>query len=151
MNGEQPLDQERVDFFAEQYAAMDDERLSTLLVTRGDGLTEEARHALDAEIARRDPAAFRTEVRAKVVDVEAQAAFERRRAQEEARIARQTRTGVWAFGALLVVAGASVAVLGKDGGGVFVSLGGGLIAWYEVRRGIFRGVRSMFRRGGASN
>jgi len=150
MNDTEELDPDRVAFFAAQYAGMDDEELSTLKVTRGQSLVDEARVALQREIARRDPAGFGAELAGKVADVKTQATIAQAKAREERRISLQTRYAIWIFGALSTVAGLAIGVFGDRDDFTFAYMGVGLICVYEWRRRTGSILYRMFSKGGGS-
>lgn len=64
------MDSQQVAYFTDTYSRMSDEELAFLLVTRGEGLSDEARTPFRRST--RDPAAFRGELSATQADVSAQ-------------------------------------------------------------------------------
>lgn len=129
------MDLERVEYFKQRYSAMSDEELSFLLITRGEGLAEEARHALDVVMRRRDPRAIRQEMQATTEDLAAQAEHAHALALRQARREREVRLWTHYFCALAVVTGLLGALVGRHEAWLpLAGLAAALSAWIELRR-----------------
>jgi ferric-dicitrate binding protein FerR (iron transport regulator) len=140
------MNPQQVSFFAERYSRMSDEELSYLIATRGGSLSEEAQTALEAVIAKRNPAAFQREFQATSADVSSQLAHTQREAERRAERDRNLRNAVRLTCFLLVIVGLLGAMMGDSGYWLSLSgMGAALFVNLELRRIVGRFFAAVFR------
>lgn len=139
------MNDQQVKFFLERYSRMDDEELSHLIVTRGGGLSDEARHALNTVIRTRNPDALQAEMHATASDLTAQAAHAEQEAQKQIEHARTVRNAIRSACAIVVVAGMAGAVIDDSSWLWFSAVGVALFMFFEIRRLVGRFVVALFR------
>ena len=140
------MDSQQVAHFIGTYSRMSDEELAFLLVTRGEGLSDEARHALQTVIGTRDPAAFRRELSATQADVSAQIRHASQEAEKHQAGKRQFRLGVRLLLAGLIGLGLLGALVGEPERWLTVA-GIALVLWVlmELRFLLGRFITAVFR------
>ncbi|MYM32001.1 hypothetical protein GTP58_27075 [Duganella sp. CY15W] len=129
------MDQSKVIYFQETYSRMSDDEIAYLIATRRDSLVEEARIALSKILDTRNLKNIETEIKSTVEDLNSQAEFESKRAQQQQKLQRSTRKAYHAFCALFFIVGVGLLVFGDNEiGPILVAAGLVASALFELRR-----------------
>jgi hypothetical protein len=142
------MDSQQVAFFIDRYSCMSDEELSYLLVTRGEGLSAEARHALQKVLRSRDAELLHREIAATAADISAQVAYAQQEAERHARQRRRTRTALRIACVALIGIGLLTSVASSQETGLTMTAGGvAMFLYFEARHVLRRFIAALFHMG----